>query len=95
MITSTLTLCRSTARQISCGSNRGTSTTVSPLNKPASAATWALPWMSGAAHSLTRAPPCPRRDCSHSSASGVPVAKSIPPARVRQMSSWRHMTPFG
>ena len=71
-------------------------TMVSPANRPASAATCALPWMSGAAQSLTNSPfSRPLRDCAHSSGSGSPVTKSMPPARVRQMSSWRHITPFG
>ena len=69
---------------------------VSPANRPASAATCALPWMSGAAQSLTNSPfSRPLRDCAHSSGSGSPVMKSMPPPSVRQMSSWRHITPFG
>ncbi len=74
----------------------GQDTTVSPENSAASVATWALPWMSGAAQSRTNSPLSrPLRDCAHSSASGSLVRKSMPPASVRQMSSWRHITPFG
>ena len=84
------------ARQISQASKAGSSTMVSPANSPASAATCALPWMSGAAQSLTNSPvSSPLRDCAHSSGSGSPVMKSMPPPSVRQMSSWRHITPFG
>jgi len=96
MMKSKFTLYRSIARQTSCASNRGASTTVSPENSAASIATWAAPWMSGAA--VSRTTPLdsrPLRDCSHSSASGTPVRKSMPPARVRHRSSCRHMTPFG
>ena len=92
----TFTLCRSISRQTSCGSNRRVSTTVSPPNSAPSVATCAAPWISGAEHSRTSpADSCPRRDCSHSSASTSPVMKSMPPPSVRQMSSCRHMTPLG
>ncbi len=69
---------------------------VSPANSPAIAAHCALPWMSGAAQNFTSPlPAAPRLDCSHSSGSGSPVMKSMPPPSVRQMSSCRQSTPFG
>ena len=48
MIESTLTWCRCTAAQTACGSNFGRITAVSPMNRQASVATMAAPWMSGA-----------------------------------------------
>ena len=96
MIDSTLTWCRCTAAQIACGSNFGMITAVSPTNRQASVATMAAPWMSGAGAIRTMpSPPAPARDCAHSSSSRSPVRKSMPPPSVRQMSSCRHMTPFG
>ena len=56
MIRIRLTLYRSIARQTSCASKCGGSTTVSPENSAASMATWAAPWMSGAAVSRTSPP---------------------------------------
>ena len=96
MTESTLTWCRCTASQTACGSNFGKITAVSPPNRHPSVATMAAPWMSGAGAMRTMpSSPAPARDCAHSSASGSPVMKSMPPPSVRQMSSWRHMTPFG
>ena len=97
VIMSTLTRCRWTARQTSCGSNCGTNTTVSPLNRPGSVPHCALPWISGAVVSRTipAGPAVPRRICSHSSGRRSPVVKSMPPPSVRQTSSCRQSTPFG
>ncbi len=96
MTDSVLTRCFSTAAQSASGSNFGMITAVSPANRQPSVATMAAPWMSGAGAIRTRAvPSAPLRDWAHSSASGSPVRKSMPPASVRQMSSCRHMTPLG
>ncbi len=66
------------------------------IASPISVATIAAPWMSGAGAMRTMPSlSAPWRDCAHSSSSGSPVMKSMPPPSVRQMSSWRHMTPFG
>ncbi len=96
MSTMTLTPRRCTTRQTSSGSNRLVSTTVSPPNSSASAAHCALPWMSGARHSRTIPPiSWPRLTCAHSSGTGMPVMKSMPPPSTRHTSSCRHSTPFG
>lgn len=52
VMAATWTFSLSITRQISAGSNLGTSTTVLPLNNAPSMAHCAAPWISGGRHSL-------------------------------------------
>jgi hypothetical protein len=69
---------------------------VSPAKSAARAAHCALPWMSGARQNrVIGGISAPRLVWAHSSSSGMPDMKSMPPPRTRQTSSCRQITPFG